>query len=260
MKKVLILFVIFQFLAVIGFSAIKTQDMEYKEGNTTLEGFLAYDDGSTAKRPGILIVHEWTGLGDYVKFRARELAGMGYVVFGADIYGKGIRPQLPKEASEQSKKYKSDRKLLRARVLAGLEELKKHPLVDPTKIAAIGYCFGGTTVLELARSGADIKGVISFHGGLDSLTPEDGKNIKARVLVLHGADDPYASAEDVKKFQDELRQAKVDWQMVYYGGAVHSFTMKDAGNDPSKGAAYDEKADKRSWEAMRLFFTELFER
>ncbi|MBF0547987.1 MAG: dienelactone hydrolase family protein [Candidatus Riflebacteria bacterium] len=260
MKNVMILFTIFQLVGAVVFSAIQTRDVEYKEGDTTLEGFLAYDDSSAVKRPGILIVHEWTGLGDYVKSRAKELAGMGYVAFGADIYGKGIRPQNPKDAGEQASKYKNNRKLLRVRVLAGLEELKKDLRVDPAKTAAIGYCFGGTTVLELARSGADIQGVVSFHGGLDSPAPEDGKNIKARVLVLHGAADPFSSPENIRKFQDELSQAKVDWQMMYYGSAVHSFTNREAGNDPSKGAAYNEKADKRSWAEMKIFFRELFEK
>ena len=148
--------------------------------------------------------------------------------------------------------------LLRSRVLAGLEVLKKHPLTDPKRVAAIGYCFGGTTVLELARAGADVAGVVSFHGGLDSPTPDDGKNIRCKVLALHGGDDPFVAAKDIAAFEDELRKAGVDWQLVSYGGAVHSFTDSNAGNDNSKGAAYNEKADKRSWEAMKNFFAEIF--
>ncbi len=147
---------------------------------------------------------------------------------------------------------------MRARAQAGLETLKKQKLVDPQRIAAIGYCFGGTTVLELARDGADVKGVVSFHGGLSTPTPQDAGNIKGKVLVLHGADDPYVKAEEVAAFQQEMRDAKVDWQFISYGNAVHSFTNKAAGTDNSKGAAYNEKADKRSWEAMRAFFAEIF--
>jgi dienelactone hydrolase len=148
--------------------------------------------------------------------------------------------------------------LLRARAQAGLAELRKQKLVDPQRIAAIGYCFGGTTVLELARDGADLKGVISFHGGLSTPTPQDARDIKGKVLALHGADDPYVKADEVAAFQDEMRKAHVDWQFVGYGNAVHSFTNKAAGNDNNKGAAYNEKADKRSWEAMKVFFAEIF--
>jgi len=148
--------------------------------------------------------------------------------------------------------------LYRHRLNLALEVLRKDPRVDPKKLAAIGYCFGGTGVLELARSDADILGAVSFHGGLDGLHPEDAKAIRARLLILHGADDPYVPAADVAAFQDELRKAGVDWQMVYYGGAVHAFTNPGAGTDNSKGAAYNEKADKRSWGAMKTFFSEIF--
>ena len=148
--------------------------------------------------------------------------------------------------------------MLRARVRAGLDVLTRHELTDTERIAAIGYCFGGTTVLELARSGADLAGVVSFHGGLSSPTPGDAKNIKAKVLALHGADDPFVPAAEVAAFKDEMRQGGVDWQLIAYGGAVHSFTHWDAGSDSSRGAAYNERADKRSWEATKQFFAELF--
>src|ERR1039457_2147637 len=234
-----------------------TGPVEYKQGDATLEGYLAYDDAITGARPGVLVVHQWLGLTDYEKHRAEQLASLGYVAFCADIYGKGVRPQNTTDAGTEATKYKSDQALLRARVNAGLEVLKKNKLVDTTRVAAIGYCFGGTTVLELARSGADIAGVVSFHGGLDTPT-RDAKNIKCKVLLCHGADDPYVPAADVAALQDELRSAKVDWQMIYYSGAVHSFTRPDAGSDNSKGAAYNEHADKRSWEAMKEFFAEIF--
>ncbi len=238
-------------------AAIKTKIIEYKQGNTVLEGYLAWDDAKPFQRPGILVVHEWTGLGPYVKKRAEMLAKLGYVAFAADIYGKGIRPSTPAEAAKIATIYKDDRPLMRARARAGLDTLRGQKFVDPNRIAAIGYCFGGTTVLELARDGADIKGVVSFHGGLATPRPLDAEKIKGKVLALHGADDPYVKADEVAGFQDEMRKAEVDWQMNIYGGTVHSFTNPDAGTDNSTGAAYNEKADKRSWEAMKQFFAEI---
>lgn len=231
--------------------------VEYKEGQTALEGWLALPKGVTGKVPGVLVIHDWTGVQAYSKGRAGQLAGLGYAAMVADIYGKGIRPSNPKDSAAEAGKYKGNRELFRKRLLAGLEELKKQPQVDPDKIVAVGYCFGGTGVLELARAGADIKGVVSFHGGLDSPTPADGKNIKARVLVLHGADDPYVPAEGIAAMIAEFNAAKVDWQMVSYSGAVHSFTNKGAGDDASKGNAYNASADARSWTHMRAFFDEL---
>lgn len=237
---------------------VRAQVVEYKHGDAALEGYLAYDDASKEKRPGILVVHEWWGINDYVKERVRQLAQMGYVAFAADMYGKGVRAANPADAGRLAGNYLKDRKLLRARVSAGLDLLKKQQIADVQRIAAIGYCFGGTTVLELARSGADIAGVVSFHGGLDTPDPNDAKKIRAKVLVLHGADDPYVPASQVLAFVDEMRKAGVDWQLVMYGGAVHTFTNRDAGTDPSTGAAYNEKADRRSWEAMKDFFGEIF--
>jgi dienelactone hydrolase len=237
---------------------IHTETIEYRDGDTVLEGYLAYDGSVKGKRPGVLIVHQWKGLTDYEKKRAELLAKLGYNAFALDIYGKGIRPKSSQEAGAQAGKYKNDRALLRARAQAGLAVLQKHELTDPKRVAAIGYCFGGTTVIELARSGADIAGVVSFHGGLDSPHPEDGRNIKCKVLALQGADDPFVPAKDLAAFEDEMRQAKVDWQLVKYGGAVHSYTEKEAGDDSTRGAAYNEKADRRSWEAMKEFFAELF--
>src|ERR1051325_1381378 len=237
---------------------IVTKSVEYKEGDTTLEGFVAYDNSVKNSRPGVLIVHQWKGLGDYEKMRAEMLAKMGYVAFACDIYGKGVRPASMQEAGAQAGKYKSDRALLRRRVKAGLETLLKQQGVDAKRVAAIGYCFGGTTALELARSGADINGVVSFHGGLGTPTPEDAKNIKCKVLACHGADDPNVPPAEVAGFEKEMRDGKIDWQLIAYGNAVHSFTDKSAGNDNSKGAAYNEKADRRSWEAMKDLFAEIF--
>lgn len=237
---------------------VKTQTLEYKDGDTVMEGFLTYDDASKERRPGILVVHDWMGLSEHTRAIAEELAKSGYVAFAADIYGKGVRPADATEAGALAGKFKADRALLRHRANLGLDELKKQELVEGAKIAAIGFCFGGTTVLELARSGAPIAGAVSFHGGLDSPAPEDGRNIKAKLLILHGADDPYVKQADIAAFQEELRKAGVDWQMNYYGDAVHAFTQKKAGSDKSKGAAYNEPAARRSWQAMKTFFAELF--
>ena len=242
-----------------GLAEIRTSTVEYKQGNTTLEGYLAYDDEIEGQRPGILVVHAWKGLGEYEKRRTRELAELGYVAFAADIYGQGIRPQTRQEASAQASFYRSNRALMRQRVKAGLRLLKQHRLTIAEKTAAIGYCFGGGVVLELARSGADVAGVVSFHGNLDTPNPKDAGSIQGKVLVLHGADDPFVPTEQVEAFAQEMRDAEVDWQLVMYGGAVHSFTNPKAGNDPSRGAAYNEKADRRSWEAMKLFFIEIFQ-
>ena len=238
-------------------AAIQTQIVDYKDGDTMLEGVIVFDDTVKTKRPGVLIVHQWMGLSGYEKKRAEMLAQLGYVAFCADIYGKGVRPASVPEASDQAGKYKGDRALLRSRVNAGLVTFKKSELLDTKRVAAVGYCFGGTTVIELARSGAELSGIVSFHGGLDSPAPGDGKNIKTKVLACHGADDPFVPAKDLAAFQNEMKSSGVDWQLVQYGGAVHSFTDWNA-TGAMKGAQYNEKADKRSWEDMKQFFGELF--
>jgi len=258
MKKLIFVFLALSYAGAVC-AAVHTATVEYKQGDTTLEGYVAYDDAIKGTRPGVLIVHQWMGLTGYEQHRAEMLAELGYVAFCADIYGKGVRPQNTTEAGALAGKYKGDRQLLRARVNAGLDALRQQPLVNPRSLAAVGYCFGGTTVIELARSGADVAGIVSFHGGLDSPTPADGKNIKCKVLVCHGADDPYEKPQDLAAFESEMRDSKVDWQLIEYGGAVHAFTQVMAGNDNSKGAAYNEKADKRSWEAMKQFFAEIFQ-
>ncbi len=257
---------VFVAMAMLGLTGIAetkmiTKTVEYRQADTVLEGYLAYDDSVSGKRPGVLVVHEWNGLGDYVKNRAQQLARLGYVAFCADIYGKGIRPETAEASAKEAAKYRgTDRSLLRARARAGLDELRKQPMADPDRLASIGYCFGGTTVLELARSGAEMRGVVSFHGGLDTPNPADAKNIRGKVFVLHGADDPIVPPPQVAAFEDEMRKGGVDWYMVVYGGAVHSFTNPASGDDPSKGIAYNRKADLRSWEAMKSFFNEIFAR
>jgi len=239
-------------------AAIQTQTIEYREGDTVLEGFMAWDDSVSGKRPAVVVVHQWKGLGDYEKKRAEMLAGLGYVALAADIYGKGVRAKDAQEAAPLAGKYKNDPPLLRARVNAAVDQVKKDERVDSTKVAAIGYCFGGTTVLELARSGSGVRGVVSFHGGLGTPEPAGPGDIKCKVLALHGADDPFVSAEENAKFQAEMRKSGADWQMVSYGGAVHAFTDWNAGTDNSKGAAYNERADKRSWLEMKRFLAEVF--
>ncbi len=240
-------------------AAIVEKTVEYDANGTTCEGVHVVDGAVAGKRPAVLIVHQWTGLGDHEKERARMLAELGYNVFALDIYGKGVRPPGPPASAQEAGKYKSNRALYRERLRAGLEVLLKDERTDSAKVAAIGYCFGGMGAIELARSGAKVKGVVSFHGSLDSPAPADGKNIVCEVLALHGDADPFVPAADVAAFEKELQDAKVSYHLVRYPDVVHAFTQKMAGNDPSKGAAYDEKADKASWEEMRKFFDRLFQ-
>ena len=237
---------------------VKTEVVEYKQGDVVLQGYLSYDESITGKRPAVLVVHDWMGVSDDTKMRAEMLAGLGYVALTADIYGKGVRPKNAQEAQAEAGKYYKDRALWRARAKAGLDFLASRPEAAPDRLAVMGYCFGGGTALELARSGAPVKGVVTFHGSLSSATPEEAKNIKGKVLVLHGADDPYVKQADVTAFMDEMRKGGVDWELVQYSGAVHAFTVKGAGTDNSKGAAYNAEADRRSWQAMKDFFSEVF--
>jgi dienelactone hydrolase len=239
--------------------AVRTETIDYSDGETALQGFLAYDDAKAGTRPGVLVVHDWTGVGPYAKGRAEMLASQGYVAFALDMYGTGVRPTTQEECAKQAGIYRADRGLMRARAAAGLAQLRKLEIVDPKRIAVIGYCFGGGVGLELARSGAGVAGTVVFHGNLDTPNPDDAKRIKGKILVCHGADDPYVPPAQVAAFEDEMRRAGIDWTFVSYGGAVHSFTRPDAGNDNSKGAAYNEAADRRSWGAMTQFFNEIFQ-
>jgi len=239
-------------------AAIRTEVVEYKDGDTVLEGFLAYDDAQAGPRPGVLVIHDWTGVQDYAKRRATMLAELGYVAFAADIYGKGVRPTDPADCAKEAGKYKGDLPLLRRRVTLGFDQLLKRQNVNAQKIAAVGYCFGGTTVLELARSGSPVAGVVSFHGGLGTTLPAAEGAVKAKVLVCHGADDPYVKPAEQAAFKEEMAKAKVKMEFISYPDAVHSFTKKEAGDDKSKGNAYNEAADKKSWDDMKAFFKSIF--
>lgn len=258
MKKLIFLGLLFFSVSI--FAQIKTGIVEYQQDGTTLEGYFAYDSSSSDMRPGVIVVHEWYGLNDYAKMRARQLAELGYFALAADIYGKGKRATNNEEAAKLAGKFRSDREMMRNRIKAAVGKIREYDLVDDKNIAAIGYCFGGGVVLELARSGADISGVVSFHGNLDTPNPDQTKNVKAQVLVLHGADDPHVSKEQIQNFMEEMNNADVKWQMNFYSDAVHSFTNPNSGDDPSTGVAYNERAAKRSWEAMKIFFDDIFEK
>ncbi len=235
---------------------IKTRAVEYKDGDTVLLGWAAWEDGFKDQRPGVLVVHEWKGHGAYARKRAEQLAMLGYTAFALDMYGKGVYAKDHEEAGKLAGAFFNDRAAMRRRAVAGLEQLKKLPFVDQDKFGAIGYCFGGTTVLELARAGTKLKGVVSFHGNVATPTPATEKPLAA-ILVLHGADDNFVNP-GVPAFMEEMRKVQADWQFVQYGGAVHSFTVPEAGTDTAKGMAYNKDADHRSWEAMKAFFEEVF--
>lgn len=224
------------------------------------EGFLVKPKKLTTQTPGILMIHNWMGLSEETKKQAQRFADLGYVVFLADIYGKDNMPKNQKEAGAIATTFKTDRKLFRERLNQSLEQLKSVKNIDLKKLAVVGYCFGGTGAIELARSGANINGAISFHGGLDSPTPDDGKNIKAKILALHGAIDPFVSAKDIQAFESEMQSSHVDYQLVKYADTVHSFTEQAAGDDITKGAAYNLSSDKRSFVAAQNFLSEIFKK
>lgn len=236
-------------------AALHTETVSYRDGDVELKGHLAYDESVEGRRPGVLVVHEWTGLGEHPKTSARGLAELGYVAFAVDMYGGGKVTADTKEAAALSGNIKRHPDLARSRFTAALETLRGHPVCDPRRIAAIGYCFGGTVVLEMARSGLDLAGVVSFHGGLASAIPQQERRLKASVLACHGADDPHVPEEEVAAFGEEMRGLGADWQLNIYGGAVHSFTNPDA---DSESARYDPEAARRSWEAMKAFLREVF--
>ena len=234
------------------------QPLSYADGATKLAGYVAHPAGAKGKVPGVVVIHQWMGLTDHERKVSDDLAKLGYVALAADIYGEGVRPANTGEAGKLAGSFKGDRALYRRRIAAAIETLKGRTGVDASRIAVIGFCFGGTGALEAARCGLPVKGVVSFHGGLDVPADYTSAGISAKVLVCHGADDPWVPAKDVAAFQDEMRKAKADYTFIAYSGAVHAFTQKEAGNDNSKGAAYNEAAHRRSWQHMKDFFKEIF--
>ncbi len=238
---------------------VKTETLTYKHGDQTFKGFLAWDDAVQGKRPGILVVHEWWGLNDYARKRAEQLAKMGYVAFAADMYGDGKTTEHPKEAGALAGMVRKNEKEWRARALAGLKVLRDNPHVDAGRLAAIGYCFGGSTALQLAYANAEVKAVVSFHGALPVPDVTLDKAITAKILICHGAADSFVPEETIQKVRAAYEQLGVDYEMIYLGGAQHSFTVPGADDRGLKGMRYNAAADRRSWAAMTALFNEVFE-
>jgi len=239
-------------------AAVKTETISYEHEGVKLKGFLAYDDAIKGKRPGVLIVHEWWGLNDYARKRAEMLAEMGYVAMAVDMYGEGKTTEHPKEAAQMSGEGRKNLDTWLGRAQSGLKVLQSQPQVDSSKIAAIGYCFGGSTALQLAQHGAPLAAVVSFHGALPIPTLEEAKSIKGKVLVCHGADDSFIPAEKIAQFRSVYDMAKVPYTFTAYPGAEHSFTVPGADAKMLKGMKYDEKADRASWKAMSDLFKQVF--
>lgn len=233
------------------------QAVSYADGAQKLSGFSAKPKTANKKKAGVLILPAWMGIDTHAKTSAEQLSALGYYAFVADIYGEGKAPKDQKGAGEIAGYYKKNYTEYQKRIKLALDQLVKSG-ADPANIAVIGYCFGGTGAIEAARENFPVKGIVSFHGGLSKDTTRAIAAIKPKLLILHGADDKFVPEKEVASFQNELRKANADWQMVYYANSVHSFTDPAAGNDNSKGAAYNEKAAKRSWQAMLDFFGELF--
>jgi len=237
---------------------MQAKPVDWTLDGKTFSGFLVYDDATTAKRPGVLMVPDWKGAGDNAVAKAEHIAGRDYVVLLADVYGKGVRPKNDEEAMAQVRALYADRGVLRARANKALQVLREQAAnapIDLRRIGAVGYCFGGATVLELARSGADLAAVATFHGALDTDKPAVRGDFKPSLLVLNGADDGYV-AKDIPAFEKEMNDAGVDWQFVNFSGAVHCFALPEAHNPP--GCVYDELAMRRGERMMRVFFAERF--
>ena len=231
----------------------------YKDGDLELRGIVFWDDAFTGPRPGVLVVHEWWGLNDYAKLRAEMLAESGYVAFAGDMYGDGKMTRHADEAKGWMQQITANTEAWQRRAGLALEQLKSHPNVQSEKLAAIGYCFGGATVMQLAYAGEDLDGVVSFHGSLPPATPQQAAKVKARVLIAHGDADGFVPKERIEAFKRGLSQADVDWEMNIYSGARHSFTNPYADGYGMDGIAYHEQADRRSWLRTLAFFEELFE-
>ncbi len=254
---------LFTLAVLIGLAGLARAEVQHKVVNytydgTAMKGYLAWDDAVQGPRPGILVVHEWWGLNDYARKRADMLAKMGYVAFAADMYGEGKTTEHPKEASAMAGMVRKNLKTWEGRALTALKVLQDDSKVDSKKLASIGYCFGGSTSLQLALAGAPIKAAVSFHGALPAVTETDAKKIQAKVLVCHGADDAFIPQKAIDGFKSALDAAKTDYIFESYPGAVHSFTVEDAGKHGNKGMAYHAEADRKSWESMKKVFKEAF--
>jgi len=237
---------------------MKAETVEYKDGDVTLKGYWTFDDGKSGKRPGILINPEAFGLGPQAKSRADRLAKLGFVALAADPYGNAAVAKDLNEAMQLATPLFADPMKLRNRAQCALRTLAAHPQVDPNRLASIGYCMGGTISLELAREGVALSGVVSFHGGLQTQRPATEGGVKAKVLVCHGIDDPFVPTEQLTAFMQEMTKAGADWQLISYGGTVHSFTNPDADSLGNPGLKYNKLSDERSWKAMLDFFEEIF--
>ena len=236
---------------------IKTKAVEYKHGDTALTGWLAWDDATTGKVPGVLVIHEWWGLNEHAKERAEKLAGEGYVAFAADMYGTGRVTTKPDQARAWYGEVTTDLSSWMERAQIALDVLKGHENVDSEKLAAMGFCFGGTTVMQMAYAGSEVDAVVSYHGSLP-LPGADVTGISQRVLVAHGRDDPFVPPERVAPFQESLDRIGAEWEMTVYSGTRHSFTNKDAGQYQMDALAYNEIADKNSWSATMRLFDDVF--
>jgi len=243
--------------AAAAFGEVKTERITYQHNGQELAGYFAWDDSLEGKRPGVLVVHEWWGLNDYARDRARQLAELGYVAFALDMYGTGKVAEHPKDAAAWSGKIRENVDAWVARASAGLEQLLAHDHVDKDRVAAIGYCFGGATVCQLAYHNAPLKGVVSFHGSLPVPTEEQAKNMQPSVLICHGSADGFIPRQRIEQFQTTLNGGGADWVMISYAGAKHSFTNPAADQRGIDGLAYDEAADRRSWKHMQVFFEEI---
>ena len=237
---------------------VQTKTITYQDGETTLKGVLAWDDAQTGKRPGILVVHEWWGLNDYAQGRAKQLAGLGYVAFALDMYGDGKVTQHPQQAGECAGQIRANNEAWLARARAGLKVLTSQHQVDTANLAAIGYCFGGSTALQLALAGEDLKAAVSFHGALPEPSEKQAAAVKASILVCHGSADAFIPQEAIEKFEAPLNEAGADWQLIEYGNARHSFTNPDADKVGIENLKYNAKADRRSWQDMLNLFGEVF--
>lgn len=254
MKNLLFLF--YGILLITNQTFAQLKPVQYKDGNQNLNGFKIAPIKKSIEKPGILILPAWMGIDKLSKDTAENLSKLGYYAFVADIYGEGNYPKDYAQAGKNAGFYKTNYQDYQKRIALALDQLIQSG-ANPDNIVVIGYCFGGTGALEVARANMNVKGVVSFHGGLGKDATRLVKPLTAKVLVCHGADDPYESKEEIDAFQQEMRDTKADWQMIYYANAVHSFTNPEAGNDNSKGAAYNEKAAMRSWEHFLIFLKEV---